>query len=315
MKESGGRHAKKQKKSHTGMIVTVIVLLLITAALLWLLFFWRIGVKRAEAVGGALVNDGVIGSVAEAPDAAYRKLTGAEIALLQNPAAERIYAHRGGSGGSEEENTLAALEAGYTAGAVNLEMDAVMSADGTLYLSHDLTPYYAAGVDRLYANMTDKEIDALTTYGGNHVARLSDVFGRFGTDVYYYVELKDSSGDAADAFLRLVDEYGLGGQAVVQSQFKSMLKKMEEDAPDMPKLLVIRSRSEAADAIKADYVDILGVRVDVSAKADCRAAQKAGKKYAVWTMYTESDIRAADKMGVDAYFADDAAMALKVEAK
>ena len=65
------------------------------------------------------------------------------------------------------------------------------------------------------------------------------------------------------------------------------------------------------------YVDIISVRADVETgiftESNCKAAHDAGKKFGVWTIDTEDEIKKAIDMGVDNYFTNDTALALKIE--
>lgn len=56
----------------------------------------------------------------------------------------------------------------------------VTSKDGTLYVSHDSSAQKITGVDKLYSEMTDEEIDELRTVDGQKILRLSEVFDKYG---------------------------------------------------------------------------------------------------------------------------------------
>ena len=227
--------------------------------------------------------------------------------------ASHVYSHRGSAGAYE--HSFKAYDEAIEAGSRNIEQDLVISSDGVLFVSHDLNAVSMTGTDALYSSMTADEIDSLRTRAGNKVLRLSEVFDRYGRDVNYIIELKTSDGAAADAFCEITDKYGYEDIITVQSTDTGVLKQLDEKYPDMPKLLVCKSRQSFNDSLELPYVDIISVDIDrgLMTESNCGAAHAHGKKFSAWTLSLESSIRSAIDMGVDTYFTNDTPLAMSLE--
>ena len=134
---------------------------------------------------------------------------------------------------------------------------------------------------------------------------------------YYEVLGIDKSADkeTINAFRTELDKYGLAEYVILQSVYPEVLKTAESFYPDMPKLLVVKNTEALNLALSADYIDIVGARIQYMTQDNCDAAHNAGKKFVGWPINTESEIVNAIRMGADAYFTDDTALALKLEKK
>lgn len=226
-------------------------------------------------------------------------------------ATDRVIPHRGASG-EEIEHTITAYDLALEYGATQLEQDIVTSKDGTLYVSHDLSAKRITGVDKLYADMTDREIDALRTEDGQRILKLSDVFDRYGSSVTYVVELKDK-GAQAELFAALVKEYGMEDHIVVQCLEPSVLEALEAVFPDMPKMYLVSDRARFNAGLELNYVDILAVSKNLMSQENCDIAHDCGKRFSVWTLDSTEEIEAAIALNVDSYFTNYTGRALTLE--
>lgn len=227
--------------------------------------------------------------------------------------ADRVYSHRGSAG--RNEHSFEAYDEAIAAGSHNIEQDVVISKDGTLYVSHDLTAAAMTGDSRAYSDMSDAEIDALTRYSGGKVLRLSDVFERYGRSVHYLIELKSSDDATIDAFKKEIEEHRVTDLVTAQALELDVLDKLEELYPDMPKLMVAKTADALDAAMRSDNVDMVGARVQFVTAANCKEAHDRGKKFVAWTLNSVADIRNAIDIGADAYFTDETALALELERK
>ena len=227
--------------------------------------------------------------------------------------ADRVYSHRGSAGANE--HSFEAYDAAIEAGSHNIEQDIVISKDGTLYVSHDLTAAAMTGDGRAFSEMTDEEIDELTTNNGGHVLKLSEVFERYGNKVRYLVELKSGDDASIDAFKSVVDEYDKDDRVTVQCLDISVLDKLESIYPEMPKLLVVKTDAALQEALNGENVDIVGARVQFVNETNCSEAHDRGKKFVGWTLDSEYEIKNAIDSGADAYFTNDTALAIELEHK
>ena len=228
----------------------------------------------------------------------------------QDPAAH-VYSHRGACKDATE-HTLRAYDLAVEYGSRFLEQDVVLSADGTLFVSHDLSALRLTGVDRLYGEMTDDEIAALRTTDGQRILSLGEVFDRYER-VNFVVELK--TADAAEAFLTLIEEKAVTGRVLAQSNDPAVLEKLEETVPEMKKLLLLGGQQAFEAALECTAADVLAVDKILMTAENLTAAHKAGKEFNVWTLNTEEELQKAIGMGVDTYFTNDTALALRLEQK
>ena len=145
--------------------------------------------------------------------------------------ADHVISHRGSAGPGE--HSFEAYDAAIEAGSHNIEQDIVVSKDGTLYVSHDRTAERMTGMSGSFSEMSDAEIDALTTANGGHILKLSEVFDRYGRSIRYIIELTDDGEAAVGGFCRIVDEYGLADRIVLQSFDPGVLEEAEKKYPNM----------------------------------------------------------------------------------
>lgn len=227
--------------------------------------------------------------------------------------ASHVYSHRGSAGANE--HSFDAYDDAIAAGSKYIEQDLVISADGVLFVSHDLTAGRLTGNGLTFSSASSEEIESLTTRTGNRILRLSEVFDRYGKDITYVIELKSSDQATINAFEELVDQYDFSDVIIVQSTSTDVLSILEEKFPDMPKLYVCKSQSGFYDSLEMPYVDIISVDIDrgLMTESNCEAAHEHGKMFSAWTLDYESSIREAIRMGVDTYFTNDTPLALSLE--
>lgn len=300
------------RKAKTILIIIMLLILCLLAGT-WLLLFetqsGRTKQKSAEKEASAAADTIASGtdSVSEIASSVSGEAIGNWIT------ADRVYSHRGSAG--DNEHSFEAYDAAIEAGSHNIEQDIVISKDGTLYVSHDLTADAMTGDSRSYSSMSDEEIDALTTNAGGHVLKLSEVFDRYGKTVKYIIELKSGDDATTQAFNKVVDEYEMADRVIVQSLEADVLDKLEETYPEMPKLLVVKTDEALQQALNDENVDMVGARVQYMNESNCNEAHERGKKFVVWTLDSESEIMNAIDIGVDAYFTNDTPLALELERK
>ena len=227
--------------------------------------------------------------------------------------ADHVYPH--GHTDRTDEHTFAAYDAAIEAGAHYVEPDVVVSGDGTLYVSHDPDAGRITGDGRYYASMSDDEIDKLRGRSGDKILKLSEVLDKYGTSVKYLRELKSADEVTINAFKSEIDARNLSGYVILQSEFPEVLDSLEETYPAMPKLLVVKNDYALNLAMTADYIDIVGARVQYMTQENCDAAHAAGRKFVGWPIDSEAEIRNAIEIGADAYFTNDTPLALELEKK
>lgn len=293
------------------MGLCIIAALLINGALLaWMLYDRNQGLE--QEAGSASAAEYISEAARQVSDTAGKARAEGEEAAAKDQAARHVYAHRGSSGASLEHSFTAYDEA-IADGAVMIEQDIVISADGILFLSHDTNAYRMTGDSRAYADMTGAEIDQLRTHAGEKVLRLSEVFDRYGDSVTYVVELKSSDQRTVDAFTALVQQYGNQDRIIAQCFDMEALRILEETFPDMPKIFLSKFQDPIDQALDEPYIDIISVEDYLMTEDNIRKVHDSGKMFSAWTLNGEDTIRRAIDMGVDTYFTDDVKTAVSLE--
>ena len=296
---------RTHRRKRTLITLILIMLLLIAAAGWWL--FQRgshIGEQRAESVTEVVQED-----MQTASDA----LSGTEGAFREYMIADHVYSHRGSAGSME--HSFQAYDAAIAAGSHNIEQDVVISSDGVLFVSHDISGLTMTGNRDFYKDMTAAEIEELRTYEGNKILRLSEVFDKYGRNVNYLVELKTTGEDTIQAFEDIIEKYDFADIVTVQSDDPDVLAAVEEKFPDMRKMLVCKTPGLFSRALDLPYVDDISVKfiAGLMKEERCQAAHDHGKTFSAWTLDTEDEIKRAIDMGVDSYFTNDTPLALSIE--
>lgn len=253
-------------------------------------------------------------SPTEDPDARYYVAELERLlAMPASPCAEHVISHRG-AGQEEPEETFASYDLALAYGSRMLEQDLVISADGVLYCCHDRTPEALTGETRPFSELSAAEIDTLRTrIGQQRLLRLSDVFERYGTAVTYVIELR-AGEEMERALLRLIGEYQMQEHIILQAEQLSILQRVEQVYPDIPKLMLCYTAEQFEQALEAEYVDIVNVGGgEFFNRESCERVHAAGKKYSVSTCNSKDTIRTCIEIGADFYFTDYTAKALLME--
>lgn len=233
---------------------------------------------------------------------------------IVNRAVSHVYSHRGASD-EEIEHTERAYDLAIKYGSKNIEQDIVLSKDGTLYVSHDLSAGRLTGNYSYYSNMTDEEIESLRTSDGQKILSLREVFNKYQKKVNYIIELKNTDNRIVKAFCDLVDEFSFGNRIVVQCFDAGVLKMLEEKYPDMPKLYLCMDQQSLNYSVGLDFVDIVSIQDYLMTDDNCETIHNSGKKVNVWVLDSEVQINRAIELNVDTYFTDHTKLAIDIEKK
>lgn len=283
------------------LLIVILLLLLCVAAAVYIIAHF--GSTKDESVETA-PEEQPVEEVVETPQEDLE-------AAANEKAAAHVYSHRGSAG--EDELTITAYDRAVEAGSKYLEADIVVSASGTVYLAHDDQAFDMTGYNGYFSGMTDGQIDALETRNGNKVIRLKDLFDKYGDSVTYLVDIKYSSSRNIDAFTEIVKEYGYEKNVIAVSSYFNVLSPLEDIFPDMDKLYVCSDAATFDLALGKAYVDIISVPADLMTADYLEAAHNNNKMFSVWTLNDEKEISDAIDLGVDTYFTDDSALAIKLE--
>ena len=225
---------------------------------------------------------------------------------------KHIYSHRGASS-KEIEHTIKAYDLAIEYGSKYIEQDIVISKDGTLFVSHDLSAKRITGINKLYENLTDSEIKKLKTKDKQNILKLEEVFKKYKKDINYVIELKDKKG--TKELIRLIKKYKLEKKVIVQCFHKDVLKDIKKEYPKMPTLYLIEKQDIFEEGLNITYVDIISINKNLMTKKNVEKAHKYKKEINVWTLDSEEEIKKAIMLNVDSYFTNYTDRAIKLEKK
>jgi len=232
-------------------------------------------------------------------------------AALHEEAASHIYSR--GRTADSSDFTVDAYDKAVNAGVTYIEADMVVSADGTVYVASDDYAKDLVGLDGYFSGMTDSQIDGLKTRAGNKILKLSELFDKYGDSVTYIIDIKYSSARNIEAFTDIVKKYEYEDNVIASSYYSDALRPLEDTFPDMTKMFMCSDQGTFNVGLSYDYADILCVPKDIMNDANFKAAHDSDKKFSVWTLNTEDEIKNAIGLGADSYFTDDAELAIGLE--
>ncbi|MBQ1862516.1 MAG: glycerophosphodiester phosphodiesterase family protein [Clostridia bacterium] len=186
---------------------------------------------------------------------------------LYQAAQERIIitAHRGVSGGNIPCNTIAAYDAAVAQGADMIEIDASLSADGTLFSFHPGMEGAHLGKSCRIPEMHDDEIrqlryvnyDRASTECG--LCTLDEIFERYKNKCFINV---DKFWDHPQKISELIRKHNMKDQIVVKTgPSKEMLDIIEQYAPDIAYLALISKNDGTHEELKKRKINYIGAEV------------------------------------------------------
>ncbi len=158
-----------------------------------------------------------------------RHCTNSEGTLLADPF--RIIAHRGASAYAPE-NTMAAFELAVSMGLDEVETDVHLTKDGHLLLLHDHSLDRTTDGSGLPADFTLEELKRLDAgswmlpsenpgfvwigdFGREQLVTLDELLERYGDDLTYHVEIKDTNPAIVPAVVKCVQSLGCAGNVFI----------------------------------------------------------------------------------------------------
>lgn len=233
----------------------------------------------------------------------------------------RVLAHRGlvlpgDAAAGVVENSFAAVAAAHSAGAVYVESDCHLTADGTVVLFHDDDLSRVTGDPRKIADVTVRELESLMAPRGGLVT-LAQALESFPT-LRFNLDVK--AADAAAPVGRIVRAHA---DRVLVTSFSDERRRAALAAADAGRGTLVRVL--AALALRSDRrlsralsgIDALQVperngRVRVVTPRLIDAARRNGVEVHVWTVNEADDIRRLLAMGVDGIVTDRVDLALSI---
>ena len=236
-----------------------------------------------------------------------------------------IYAHRGASAYAPE-NTIAAFHIAQKQGAIAVEFDVKLSADGAVVLLHDQT------VDRTTDGSGDlrdltlpalRELDAGKWFGEQFcnikIPTLGEVFEEFGKKLFMNIELTNyltPTDNLVEKVAERIISHGLQGNILFSSFNPQNLAQAERLLPEIPRGLLIPTlfrgrKSRRMSVTQVNYQAIHPYFLDIR-PGWVKRVQRMGKRVHVWTVNHIGIMRILFKWGVDGIFTDDPALGLRL---
>ena len=227
----------------------------------------------------------------------------------------RVVGHRGNSSVAPQ-NTLAAFEAAWRAGADCIELDVQLTADGRVVVIHDDTVDATTDGTGPVAGFTLAAIRALDAgrwfspaFAGQRVPTFDEVVAFLRRrEIDLLLEFKDAwSADDVALCTEPLLAAGLGSRVVVQSFEVGTVAALRDAAPQLRRGLLL----ETVPADLDDLTDELGV-VTVNPDGALLVADPtfvarrhaAGQEVAPWTLDEPWEWQTAERLGVDAVITD-----------
>jgi len=222
-----------------------------------------------------------------------------------------VTAHRGSSMAAPE-NTLAAMRQAIQEGADYLELDVRLLRDGNVILSHDRTLERLTGQALNINGLTlaeTRDIDIGSWFSDDfsdeRLATLDQVIGLAHGKARLYVELKPSPGNERaliEAVVERLRRYGIADSAVIASLSPSMIRIVEEYAPDIDTTLFVQFLLPGA--LATTPADNIGLRHTQASTDVVRIVHDSGRELHVWTVNSTRDMSRYIDMGVDNIITD-----------
>ncbi len=219
-----------------------------------------------------------------------------------------LWAHRGSHGpGGPLENTLPAFERALSEGAVGVELDVHLSADGVPVVFHDETLArltYTADPRRI-DGLTAAELGTVPLLGDARIPTLADVLDLALGRTRLNIELKDPAGVQATA--KLLDGRPTAG-VLISSFAESAVAAAAERLPERPRALIVEPGDGGA-------IDPLGAIERTRAthyhpfhglvnRRLVAALAERGVPINVWTVNDPALARRLDRLGVAGLMSD-----------
>lgn len=232
----------------------------------------------------------------------------------------QLVGHRGAAA-LVPENTLLSFRRGIADGAVLLECDVHLSADGRDAIIHDATIDRTAQPDSplrtgSVAELTREQLDRVRVGKDQRIPTLTEVLdvavGEGGTRIPLLVEVKAPAATALvmqilTAYFRDQDfAERASAPAMVISFHPEVLQEARAVAPHIPRLLTTTETSEQffTTAVELDVAQI-GVRIADARQADVERARQLGIELNLWTARSEEELHRALELGCDTITVDD----------
>ena len=235
-----------------------------------------------------------------------------------------IFAHRGASAHAPE-NTVPSFDLALQQGADGIELDAKLSADGTVIVIHDATVDRTTDGHGRVASFKLADLRALDAgiffsekFRGTKVPTLEDVFDCVGRRGIINIELTNyyvRRDNLVEEVCALIKKHNNHEQIIFSSFFPSNLEKAAALLPKIPRGLLALDGWKGMWArsfgfMFGEYQALHPYITDTNAQQVARA-HRLKRNIHVWTANSVDEIKRLANWGVDGIFTDDPQTAVR----
>jgi glycerophosphoryl diester phosphodiesterase len=225
-----------------------------------------------------------------------------------------IYGHRGARG-ETPENTLASFQRCLEQGVTRCELDLHLSADDELMVIHDPTLKRTTGQRGKVARYSAAELEQLDARAAGPawpqpcpIPRLRTLFAHCPFE-HWQLEVKSASRVRAERMVKaiaaLTGEFGLEDKVTVTSSSRSVLRALQELAPQLARGLVAEYAWLDPLKVAQRYeCSMLVLNWTLCSPERLRRAQQLGLHVSVWTVNEPVLMRRLADLGVDSLITD-----------
>jgi glycerophosphoryl diester phosphodiesterase len=229
-----------------------------------------------------------------------------------------VFAHRGGAF-EFDENTMQAFEGSYAKGLRGFETDVRMTKDDELVILHDDKLERTYDATGRVEEKTSAELRAVKSKKtGQPFLFLDDLLAFFADKPGVYLEFEMKTGDKTlypddrlEVYCRKLHERVTarrpGGSFYVFTSFDQRPLKVVKRLDPAADILYITGGACTEEVVKTAQAlgaKRVGCRVELTTRAQIRAAQKAGIRVSVWPGHTLEDYQLGMALGADAFCTD-----------
>jgi len=226
-----------------------------------------------------------------------------------------IYGHRGARG-EAPENTLAGFHRSIAAGALQVELDLRLAADGQLVVIHDESVNRTTNGRGLVAHLDSAELARLDARRSGPkwpdpqpVPTIARVLDEFPQMRHYQLEAKPvhigQRALMAEALATLFREFALYPRATVTSFDSELLQAVRAADPSIELGLVSdRSKPVPLEVALQIGAGLLVLHWKLCSAERIAAAQSAGLRVSAWTVNDERVTRRLQAHGIDSIVTD-----------
>jgi|GEM_PF-175756 glycerophosphoryl diester phosphodiesterase len=228
-----------------------------------------------------------------------------------------VTAHRGASKDAPE-NTLEALQLAIDQYADYAEVDVQESADGVLFLLHDMSTLRTGNKAVVAYTQTYEELQKIDVsakkkgYSDVRIPTLEDAILLCRGQIKLNIEIKTNAKtpDVVDKTVAMIEDLDFVNQCVVTCTDLNYLARVKELNPDIMTGQILKVT--IGDVPQSDALDFLSMKYTNVTASLVERAHELGMEVHVWTVNDTNSLKEMTAIGVDNIITDDAPKAKQI---